>query len=243
VRLALPEVTVLELPADPMRYASVIRACPLFERLTQSAEDRARGEYYLQQKERRAAQQVHGSLEEFYYSLEQKVEIARASSPASIARVAQLIGKTNQFNLTTRRHTLVEVAQYAEAEDWDVYTAQVSDRFGDNGMVGVCLVRRRERESEIDTLLLSCRVIGRTVEDALLHFVAEESRRRGMQRILGWFLPTAKNQPAATFYARHGFRVLESTQTGTLWALDLEERTIGCPPWIQLHAVEEAAHA
>ena len=252
IRLALPEVTVLELPADPMRYASAVRACPLFERLEHLAEDRARGKYYQQQRERRAAQTNHASLEDFYYSLEQKVEIARATLPATLERVAQLIGKTNQFNLTTRRHTAVEVAGYAAAPDWDVYTAEVRDRFGDNGIVGACIVRRDARgaepQCEIDTLLLSCRVIGRTVEDAILHFLVEDSRRRGVRRITGWFLPTAKNKPAESFYPRHGFRALEQTAAGTLWALDIEERAIACPPWIQLSAANalasgEVAHA
>jgi len=252
IRLALPEVTVLELPLDPMGYASALRACRLFERLTHSAEDRSRGKYYQQQRERRVAETGHASLEEFYYSLEQKVEIARASSPATLERVAQLIGKTNQFNLTTRRHTAAEVAGFAAAPDWDVYTAEVRDRFGDNGIVGACLVRRDERgtepECEIDTLLLSCRVIGRTVEDAILHFLVEDGRRRGLRRIVGWFVPTAKNKPAESFYPRHGFRALEETAAGTLWALAIGERAIACPPWIQLSAANafasgEVAHA
>ncbi|HEY3455120.1 MAG TPA: HAD-IIIC family phosphatase, partial [Bryobacteraceae bacterium] len=252
VRLALPEVTVLDLPADPMQYASVVRACPLFERLTQSAEDRARGEYYQQQKERRAAQSGHASLEDFYYSLAQKVEIRRVSTSAELARVAQLIGKTNQFNLTTRRHTAVEVAAYADAADWDVYSTEVSDRFGDNGIVGVAMVRRGERAgqrvAEIDTFLLSCRVIGRTVEDAMLHVLIEDCRRQGIERMVGWFVPTAKNKPAEKFYARHGFHELEQTEAGTLWALDLDGRMIACPAWIELRAlagagVEEVAHA
>jgi len=169
-----------------------------------------------------------------------------------LARVAQLIGKTNQFNLTTRRHTAVEVAAYADAADWDVYTTEVRDRFGDNGIVGVAMVRRSDRSgqrvAEIDTFLLSCRVIGRTVEDAMLHFLSEDCRRQGVERMVGWFVPTAKNKPAENFYARHGFRALEETGAGTLWALDLDGRMIGCPPWIELRApagagVEEVAHA
>lgn len=252
VRLALPEVTVLDLPADPMQYATVVRRCPLFERLAQSAEDRARGEYYQQQKERRAAQNGHASLEDFYCSLAQKVEIRRVSTAAELARVAQLIGKTNQFNLTTRRHSALEVAAYAAAAEWDVYSTEVSDRFGDNGIVGVAMVRRGERAgqlvAEIDTFLLSCRVIGRTVEDAMLHFLSEDCRRQGVEQLVGWFVPTAKNKPAETFYARHGFQALEQTAAGTLWALDLDSRTIACPRWIELRApagadVEEVAHA
>jgi FkbH-like protein len=227
-----------------MRYAKAVRDCPLFERLTASAEDRERGGYYREQRERRELASGEASLEDFYYSLAQTVEIAPATRE-TVARVAQLLQKTNQFNLTTRRHSATDVAGYVEDPAWDVYAAQVRDRFGDNGIVGVCITRRSGEVCEIDTLLLSCRVIGRTVEDAILHFLAERNRARGIRRIEGWFLPTRKNKPAESFYPRHGFLAVSQSETGTLWALDLEEKAIACPPWIQLSAAGEmeCAHA
>jgi FkbH-like protein len=247
IRVALPEVQVIELPANNMAYAKTVRECPLFERLTLSAEDRDRGTYYLQQQQRNQLQSGVSSLEDFYYSLEQKVEITRVSHDA-VPRVAQLLQKTNQFNLTTRRYGAVELAQFVADPDWNVYATQVSDRFGDNGIVGVCLTRRHEDVCEIDTLLLSCRVIGRTVEDAILHFLVEENRSRGVKRLEGWFLPTPKNKPAESFYSSHNFELVSRTESGTLWALELGETATNCPPWIHLNAgratpLGEWAHA
>jgi FkbH-like protein len=234
IRLALPEVHVLEWPANNMLYAKAVRDCPLFERLTLSAEDRARGVYYLQQQQRSELQNGVSSLEDFYYSLEQKVSISRVSHDA-VPRVAQLLQKTNQFNLTTRRYGAVELARFVADPDWGVYATQVSDRFGDNGIVGVCLTRRRGEVCEIDALLLSCRVIGRTVEDAILHFLVEENRALGIRRLEGWFLPTAKNKPAESFYPNHQFSLVRETEGGTLWALELEAAAVECPRWIHLN--------
>ena len=250
IRVSLPEVTVIELPEDSMGYAKAVQRCPLFERVSASAEDGKRAQYYAEQRQRQDLQKSITSVEDFYYSLDQKVEIARVSKD-TLARTAQLIKKTNQFNLTTRRHTESQVAQLASDPDSDVYITRVADKFGDNGIVGVCIVRWAGEICEIDTMLLSCRVIGRTVETAILHFLAEESRARGIGEIVGWFLPTEKNKPAEGFYADHQFTVKEKTDNGTLWSLDLQRAGIACPAWIQLsaeraqgaEAKREVAHA
>jgi FkbH-like protein len=235
IRLLLPQVTVIELPSDSMGYAQAVRRCPLFERVTWSAEDTKRAQYYTDQRQRQDLQKSIPSLEGFYYSLGQKVEITRVSKE-TLVRTTQLINKTNQFNLTTRRRSETQVAQLASDPDWDVYQTRVTDRFGDNGIVGVCIVRWNGDACEIDTLLLSCRVIDRTVETAILNFLAEESRARGIARIDGWFLPTEKNKPAEGFYAKHQFTVKDRSDPGTLWSLDLRQTDISCPPWIQLSA-------
>jgi FkbH-like protein len=111
----------------------------------------------------------------------------------------------------------------------------VRDRFGDNGLVGVVLSRAELDGSawEIDTFLLSCRVIGRTVETVILARVIAEARAAGARTIRGWFLPTKKNAPAKDFYATHGFRrAQEREDGGALWELDLTSATVECPPWI-----------
>lgn len=239
VRTALPEVTVIELPSDPMGYAKAIRECPMFERLSSSEEDRKRGAYYVEQRQRKELEKNVTSVEDYYYSLNQRVELAPVSN-ATLSRVADLLKKTNQFNLTTRRHSEPEVVKFAADPDWDVYLTRVSDRFGDNGIVGVCITHRSGEICEIDTLLLSCRVIGRTVETAILHHLAEQNRARGVKQLQGWFLPTAKNKPAETFYPSHKFSEKTKTDAGTLWAMDLRETSVECPPWIELHAGEAA---
>jgi FkbH-like protein len=239
VRLELPQVTVVELPADPMAYAQAVRDCPLFERLSWSEEDRNRGAYYAEQRERKALVENVASVTDYYYSLDQQVELSRVSAQ-TLPRVAQLLKKTNQFNLTTRRHSESEIAKLAADSNSEVYVARVADRFGDNGLTGVCITRRNQDVCEIDTLLLSCRVIGRTVETAILHHVAADALSRGISQIRGWYLPTEKNKPAEPFFSTHGFAQIEVTEQGTLWNLDLREKPVECPPWIKL-TVEHAA--
>jgi FkbH-like protein len=232
VRTELPEVTVIDLAVDnPMEYARTLRATPVFERLALSTEDQERGRYYVEQRQRVELERSASSLEDFYYSLQQEVEMVPLTS-ATCPRVAQLTQKTNQFNLTTRRYSEQQINELAASPTWSVCGVRVKDRFGDNGLVGVVITRDKDTTCEIDTFLLSCRVIGRTVETAVFSWVAERARARGLRQLQGWFLPTKKNAPAKAFYAEHGFRVVTEQDGGTLWALDLEEATVTYPQWI-----------
>jgi FkbH-like protein len=233
VRSALPEVAVIDLPADPMSYARIVREFPMFERLTLSTEDLARGKMYLEQREREQLEQTLSSREDFYRSLKQEAEIASVT-PATLARIAQLTNKTSQFNLTTRRYSEQQITDLAASPEWECYSIRVRDRFGDNGLVGVAILRTADSTCEIDTFLLSCRVIGRTVETAFLSFVVDRARSRGARHLQGWFLPTKKNAPARDFYANHGFTASSNNGNGTLWTLDLAENALPCPEWVNL---------
>ena len=236
VRTEAPEVMVLDLPPDPMRYAQTVRDAPIFERLTLSAEDRQRNQYYAADRERAALEQSVSSPEEFYRSLQQEAEI-RPADALTVARVAQLTQKTNQFNLTTRRYTEQQIAEMMTCPGWRVLSIKVRDRYADNGLVGVAILRDAPAACEIDTFLLSCRVFGRTVETAFLAHLADEARARGASRLEGWFLPTKKNAPAKDFYPRHGFRLTEERDGRQLWALDLALSDLRCPEWIRVSAL------
>jgi FkbH-like protein len=235
VRQEAPEVMVLELPGDAMRYAQAVRDAPIFERLTLSEEDRQRNQYYAAGRERARLEQAVSSPEEFFRSLEQEAEIQEANE-LTVARVAQLTQKTNQFNLTTRRYTEQQIAEMMRCPGWRVLSLKVRDRYADNGLVGVAILREGEGLWEIDTLLLSCRVIGRTVETAFVAQVAVQARDRGAAWLEGWFLPTKKNTPARDFYPRHGFALAEERDGGQLWRLDLSRAELRCPEWIRLVA-------
>jgi FkbH-like protein len=152
--------------------------------------------------------------------------------------VAQLTQKTNQFNTTTRRYSEQQISAMTANPAWDVYAVRVRDRFGDNGLVGVVLVHDADEASDIDTFLLSCRVIGRTVETAILAFLVERARGRHLTRLQGWFLPTRKNAPARDCYADHHMRPRVEPDGATLWTLDLATQDIVCPPWIRLSTAE-----
>src|SRR5579875_37600 len=237
VREEIPESMVVELPDDRMAYARAVRDFPAFERLAISEEDRQRAQYYAAGRQRAALEQSAASREDFYRSLEQEAEVAPVDA-LTLARVAQLTQKTNQFNLTTKRYTEQQIEDLARQPDWQVLSIKVRDRYADNGLVGVAITHDRGEVCEIDTFLLSCRVIGRTVETALLAHLAEQARERGSRRLEGWFLPTKKNAPAREFYREHGFQLLaEKTPEGSpgeLWSLDLPAKKLRCPDWIRL---------
>ena len=229
VREHAPEAIVIDLPEDPMQYARAIRDCPWFERLSLSEEDRRRGALYAAQRERAELEKKVTSKEDFYRSLEQVCDIARVNE-STVARVAQLTQKTNQFNLTTRRYTEQQIAAMAECPGWSVWSLRVKDRYEDNGLVGVAISKVQDGVCEIDTFLMSCRVIGRTVETALLSRIAADAKNKGALMLQGQFIPTKKNVPAAGFYRDHGF--IEDPDG--VWKMDLRERGIALPEWITI---------
>jgi FkbH-like protein len=233
VRNRLPEVLILDLPKDPLLFARAVRECPQFERLSLSAEDRQRGDLYQTQLARETLQQQTGSREDFLRSLEQEVEIAPLSR-STLTRVAQLTNKTNQFNLTTRRRTEQELIELCSSPAWSCFSLRVQDRFGDNGLVGVAITHDDGNCCEIDTFLLSCRVIGRSVETAFLSFLACHANQRGVSDLVGWFRSTKKNLPAKDFYPNHGFVADRQDGEATLYKLAISANMPSCPEWIQL---------
>ena len=237
VRSALPEVTVIDLPQNPLEYAATVRDCPVFERLTLSAEDQQRTAMYAEQRKRADAEQNFQSKEDFFRYLEQEADLEPVTD-LTLARISQLTQKTNQFNLTTRRYTEQQISEMAGQPDWHVFAIRVRDRFGDHGLVGVAIAHDQGEECEVDTFLLSCRVIGRTVETALLAHIAKSATQRGRKRLRGWFLPTKKNAPARDFYEQHGFVRQEGNGAGSLWVLDLNKSPLRSPEWIKLKVMD-----
>jgi FkbH-like protein len=235
VRRSLPEVTVPEIGDDASAYANILRSLPGLERLDASAEDAERTRYYADERQRRDLQGSAESLEGFLASLDIKVEIAPIDA-MSLARAAQLTQKTNQLNLTTRRYTEAQLSEQLATPGWSGYVLRSADRFGDNGVVGVAIIQAGEGASHIDTLLLSCRVIGRQIETAFLAFLAESARASGRGSLRGWFLPTAKNAPARDIYRQAGLTCVEKRGDDELWTLDLMERAVVVPEWIVVQA-------
>lgn len=238
VRARLPEVWVVECPDDPMKRPEALLGSPVFERVAVSSEDRRRPRFYAEERSRKESEQEAASLEEFYQSLEMRVEPV-APGPLNIARLAQLTQKTNQFNLTTRRHSEQEIQRMLDHSKTRVLAIRVSDRFGDSGIVGVAILVLEGNACEIETFLMSCRVIGRGVETALLSHVTEEAEREGATHLRGWFRPTRKNRPARDFYRDHGFDKVEVVGDDVRWELDLSTHGIGPPPWIEIVAAQE----
>ena len=221
VRRILPEVAVPELPEDPALYARTLLAAGYFEAVAYSNEDRQRAGFYQDNARRVALSNLAGDLSAYLDSLNMTITF-QPFDEIGRARISQLINKSNQFNLTTRRYSELEVA---EAErDPDSFTLQVrlSDTFGDNGMISVLICRTVGDDWHVDTWLMSCRVLGRKAENAVLQEVVMNARTRGIRHIRGVYLPTERNKLVADHYPKLGFTALEHRADGsTVWQLDV----------------------
>ncbi|HVU88703.1 MAG TPA: HAD-IIIC family phosphatase [Pirellulales bacterium] len=235
IRQMLPEVLVPELPEDPALRPDFVRSAPWFHRLRVTSEDRQRGESYRVQKLGTDLRASSATFEGFLASLAQEVTIEPVNQ-ASVGRAVQLCQRTNQFNLTTPRYTLADLEQFLRNPAVELHTLSVRDRFGDHGITGLAIVRYTEAGAEIDTLLLSCRVLGRRVEDTLLSFLASRARDRGASQFVGKYIATPKNGQVSTFFTDRGF----ATTGDGKFALDLAATQLPLPSEIKLIAPQYA---
>jgi len=240
IRQQLPEVLVVEVPKDqPWTLADRIASLGAFDTLSITQEDYQRTEEYRAMAERSDLEAAAGSREDFLASLSIVCTVIDGLD-APLNRTVQLIGKTNQFNLTTRRHSAADVQRFAGGAGGQALALRVRDRFGDSGVVGVALCFTQQGRCYIDTFLLSCRVIGRGVESALLWHVARQAQRDGASHLVGEFIPTAKNKPCADFYHAHGFRRVVAapdgaqTSASVFYEFDLSQGLPPKPWWITL---------
>jgi len=206
VRGELPEVAVVEPGPDAFGFVPALNRGLYFEALALSQEDASRHEGYRANNLREEMKEGAASVDDFLRKLEMKV-YRGAFSEHVLDRVVQLLGRTNQFNLTTRRHSAEAVREMmCDRRVWTRHFRLV-DRFGDNGIVGLVIARESgPAEWEIDTFLLSCRVVGRRLEDHMVSTVLGAARAAGCERVRGLYFPTAKNPMVADFYTRMGFR-------------------------------------
>jgi FkbH-like protein len=243
VRDAVPEVAVPEWPQDPCDFKQALGrvAAEYFLKFDISEEDRRRGEMYHAQAERERLAENSGDLKDFFRSLQMKITIAMVDHE-TLPRVSELTRKTNQFNLTARRYTESELAAISADPGCRVYWLKLEDRFGPNGIVGVLILRRQSAERwHIDTFLLSCRVIGRTVEEALLGYAVRDLQRLGATCITGEYIPIAKNGMVANLYGKLDFTRTDSNEKRTEWALDLKRKSIAVPEWFEIADHERIA--
>jgi FkbH-like protein len=222
VRRLLPEVAVPELPDDPALYVRALSAAGYFESAGFSDEDLKRADFYQDNARRVALQNQFANLDSYLESL-QMVITFQPFDETGRSRITQLINKSNQFNLTTRRYTEAQVA--AVESDPDAFSLQVrlTDTFGDNGMISVVICRKAGVDVwEIDTWLMSCRVLSRRVENAVLQEILAAAKEAGIRKLTGKYIPTERNKLVEQHYQNLGF-----TQTGgapegtTLWELEV----------------------
>ena len=238
VRQLLPEVLTVELPRDASQLRSTLEDLTDFELLAVTREDELRVSQYQVNRRRQALERSSGSLDEYLRSLEIRADIALAGAH-HVPRLVQMFNKTNQFNATTRRYQAQEMARFVASPDHRVYVLEVADRFGEQGLVGAAIVLEKREAWRIDSFLLSCRVVGLSVESVLLKRICDAARGCDVERLVGEFVPTAKNSPTADFYRRHGFRLAGDADGAQAWTLDPRVDRIEDPAWIAVKATGE----
>jgi FkbH-like protein len=199
VKEALPQVLVPDWPADKMLYTQALHALRVFDRPALSEEDRARTEMYVAERLRTGSRESSVSMEDWLNSLQLKVT-CEPLGPANIKRAAQLFNKTNQMNLTTRRMTEDELLAWGTHPNHAMYAYRVADRFGDYGLTGIASVEVTGRGAVITDFLLSCRVMGRGVEQAMLSTLLEFASRLGAERTVAKYVETKRNKPCLDYF-------------------------------------------
>ncbi|WP_203073871.1 HAD-IIIC family phosphatase [Falsiroseomonas ponticola] len=204
VRRHLPDVAVVEMPEDPAHFIAALEAGAWFEAATFAAEDAARTRLYAENAQRDEHRAAFVDMQAYLASLGMMATTGSAD-PFHLPRIAQLIGKSNQFHLTGTRPTEAEIAALARDPAWTVLHIRLRDRFGDNGLIAALLLRQDGQDLVIDTWVMSCRVLARGVEEFTASLMLAEARRRGCTRLLGRYRPSGRNQLVAGLYARLGF--------------------------------------
>lgn len=238
MRRLRPEVLTPEWPSDPVMYTPALGELCDFASMSVTSEDGRRVEMYVAERKRSKLKDRSATLEDYLFGLKMRVLIGEAEC-GDIPRVTQLFQRTNQFNLTTRRYSSAQVEEFVRRDTTLVYVLRNSDAFGDNGLVGVALVVKGmdglgNTTWRIDSLLMSCRVLGRTIEDAFVNYILTEARRQGVRYVIGEFIPTGKNEIVSGFYSQAGFHPQDVGEGGNQWILDIITYTSRTFPWLQI---------
>ncbi len=220
VRMQFPGAAVPEI-GRPEQYIHILDRSGFFEVTSLSEDDKKRSDMYKANLMREKQQAGFADYGEYLKSLKMK-GIVRSFEPVYMARIAQLTNKSNQFNLTTRRYTQSEIEQTAASPDHITLYGKLEDRFGDNGVVSVVIGEKKEKTLHIDLWIMSCRVLKRDMEYAMMDRLVEECGKAGIAAITGYYYPTAKNRMVENFYGLQGFAKAEEDENGnTVWVYDI----------------------
>lgn len=213
---AVPEMDGAE------NYIRILDRNRYFEVVALSDDDRKRGEMYKANAQRASLQKSFSDYGEYLDSLSMTAEI-KPFAPPYIQRIAQLTNKSNQFNVTTRRYTDAEIEAISKDESYIALYGKLSDKFGDNGVVSVVIGREESDTLHIDLWIMSCRVLKREMEFAMLDRVVECAKAKNLKKIIGYYYPTAKNSMVRELFGSFGFKKTSENDGNTVWALDLSE--------------------
>lgn len=222
VQKVIPEIETIQLDKNyAVEYRELLAGCGWFDTLTLSEEDLERGAMYKTEAIRKNLKAKSTSLEEYYTSLEMILEI-RLATEFTIPRIAQLTQKTNQFNLTTHRYSESEINEFSVNNSVDVICLKLKDCFGDMGIVGVSIIKYQADKATFDSFLLSCRALGRGVENAFIAQCLKRISLKGFNNALGEYIPTKKNGQVKDFFPKHGFTKKDEKNNICKFLMDLE---------------------
>ena len=225
IREKLPAVTALQVPGKLHEYPKMLREKKsLFYNLSSTIEDKTKIKMYKQQTKREASKKDFNDIEDYLSALELKL-IIYEDDETIIPRMSQMSQKTNQFNLTTKRYTEADIKNFIDAPDYDVYAFSAIDKFGDNGITGLSIIAVKNKnkiaEAEIDTFLMSCRVIGRNIEYRFIYEILNSIHARGINKVRATYVPSEKNSQVESFYKNVGFYEKKGNKEHNEYVLDL----------------------
>jgi len=216
VRLELPDVIVPELPEDPAEYLDYLLSLNLFETVSFSENDKDRTKQYQAEAERVSSVAKFANIDEYLASLEMVSDVKEVDS-FSLPRVAQLTQRSNQFNLRTQRYTDEDLKSMIESKEYIAISYTLVDKYGDNGLISAVVLKKEKDFMFVDTWIMSCRVLKRTMEPFVLNTIVEEAKKLGYSKLIGEYLPTAKNGMVKDHYKNFGFDEKEGR-----WELNID---------------------
>lgn len=233
IRQAMPEVFVLKVPENLMELPEIFEKEELFDFISITEEDKKRSKMYREEAKREELKLSSFSLEDFYNSLKMVLVIGKAGKE-TYQRISQLTQRTNQFNLTTKRYSKEEIINFSEAFNYRVWWASLKDIFGDYGIISVAIIKVEDKCWDIDTFLLSCRAIKKTVETAFLSFICKKAKEEKIENLKGKIIYTKKNIPARDFYEKHNFKLVSKNEKEEEWVCNLKDYDLNYPEWFEV---------
>ena len=222
INQTFPDVSTPDIGDSPEQYIKVLDRSAFFECINISAEDLDKVRMYKQNAERAVLSESFTNYDDYLISLDMNARIENFI-PLYMQRIAQLTNKSNQFNLTTRRYTQAEIESIAQDHEYITLYGKLTDKFGDNGVVSVVIGHKKEKQLDIDLWIMSCRVLKRDMEFAMMDMLVDKCCEQGIEDIFGYYYPTAKNGMVREFYKLQGFTLIEEDDSGnTRWHLSVE---------------------
>jgi FkbH-like protein len=232
IRQMLPMVECVLLPSDPASFVATLDALTSFEKSAVLADDVHKARQYQQEAERSRFSAQHDNMDDYLTQLQMEISIGPVDA-GNLPRVHQMFAKTNQFNVTTKRYTLGELEAMLQSSEHHLGMVSLRDRFGDFGIIAAFILVEDGTGLYIDSLLMSCRALGRGVESATMNFIKQQfSEQEHLAVLTAEFVPTAKNKPAANYFIEQGFRPAANA-AGQFYALHKNDVDIKPCDWIK----------